>query len=120
MRRIKGGGPPARTPRDHFVRFFKPAGDGIEATDYAYGVPQALLLMNQVSFNAGSPVIDRAMKSAKPDAVEQLYLAAIGRKPTATELKEAVGFIEKAKTVKEGLSGVMWSLVNRSEFVLNH
>jgi hypothetical protein len=118
----KGGGYPANTPRDHFVNFFNTKEEGAEAGDYSYGIPQALMLMNQVQFNNGAAVVDRLAKLGMPRerVVEQLYLATLSRKPAAEEMTQAVAYIVKQRTPREGYNGLLWTLVNRSEFVLNH
>lgn len=118
----KAGGNPANTPRDHFVNFFNTKEEGAEAGDYSYGIPQALMLMNQVQFNNGAAVVDRLMKTATPRerVVEQLYLATLSRKPAAEEMQQSLAYVMKQKTPREGYNGLLWTLVNRSEFVLNH
>jgi hypothetical protein len=118
----KGGGYPANTPRDHFVNFFNTKEEGAQASDYSYGIPQALMLMNQVQFNNGAAVLDRLVKTAPPRerVVEQLYLATLSRKPAPDEMKQSLAYVSKQKTPREGYNGLLWTLVNRSEFVLNH
>jgi hypothetical protein len=118
----KKGGYPANTPRDHFVNFFNTKEEGAEAGDYSYGIPQALMLMNQVQFNNGAAVVDRLVKTApaRERVIEQLYLATLSRKPAADEMKQSLAYILKQRTPRDGYNGLLWTLVNRSEFVLNH
>jgi hypothetical protein len=118
----KKGGYPANTPRDHFVNFFNTKEEGAEAGDYSYGIPQALMLMNQVQFNNGAAVVDRLVKTAPPRdrVIEQLYLATLSRKPAPDEMKQSLAYVSKQKAPREGYNGLLWTLVNRSEFVLNH
>jgi hypothetical protein len=118
----KKGGYPANTPRDHFVNFFNTKEEGAEAGDYSYGIPQALMLMNQVQFNNGAAVVDRLVKTAplRERVIEQLYLATLSRKPAPEEMKQSLAYVNKQKTPREGYNGLLWTLVNRSEFVLNH
>ena len=54
--------------------------------------------------------------------VETLFLAAIGRKPTAKESKTMIDFVEGvAESERErALGDVFWALVNSTEFNTNH
>jgi hypothetical protein len=60
-----------------------------------------------------------ASKTPLPKAVEDLYLAAWGRRPTADEQKKAEGWVNSAPTVREGLQDLLWVLVNSREFLFN-
>jgi hypothetical protein len=52
------------------------------------------------------------------DIVEELYLAALCRPPTAKERRNAVAFIAKSKGRRAALEDVLWGLVNAKEFLL--
>jgi hypothetical protein len=52
--------------------------------------------------------------------VEELFLAALGRMPTADELKAGIDHIESSDSLRKGLEEVLWSLVNTREFQLNY
>jgi len=61
-------------------------------------------------------------KDARPDAekVEELFLWAFGRKPTASDLKTALDHIEKHKAAKKtAYENIVWALLNTKEFVFN-
>jgi|SRR5579883_175524 len=58
-------------------------------------------------------------KMPVPKAVEELYLATWGRRPTADEQKKAEGWVNSAPTVREGLQDLLWVLVNSREFLFN-
>src|SRR5262249_16537440 len=94
------------------------------ATDFSYGIPHALYLMNQLPLGArsgGVPVVDRLVK-AEPSAdkvIAGLYLAALSRRPTANEVEEAASYVSKYKTPREGYGSLLWVLLNSSEFILN-
>jgi hypothetical protein len=51
--------------------------------------------------------------------VEELYLSALGRYPTATETKKAVGHVAKAADRRSGFEDVLWAVLNLREFVFN-
>ena len=50
--------------------------------------------------------------------VEELFLRALARLPSADELKAGQEHLQASKTVKQGLEDVLWSLVNTREFQL--
>jgi hypothetical protein len=58
-------------------------------------------------------------KTPVPQAVEELYLAAWGRRPTADEQKKAEGWVRSAPNVREGLQDLLWVLVNSREFLFS-
>ena len=65
---------------------------------------------------ADAPFLDTAGK------VEALFLAAFGRKPTATESREFVKYAEKGDTKDRNkyLGDIFWALLNSAEFNTNH
>ncbi len=100
-------------------------------TEFQTSVPQALALMNGKFVNdatalerggtlpavAGAPFLDTRGR------VETLYLAALGRKPTAEESGRLVSYVERGGPSGDSglaLADVFWALLNSSEFVLNH
>jgi len=52
-------------------------------------------------------------------AVEELYLVAWGRLPSADEAKKAAGWVNGAPSAREGLQDLLWVLVNSREFLFN-
>lgn len=64
--------------------------------------------------------IDQCIREKLSDeaAVEQFYLAALSRLPTAEELKAATNHIAGQKQRRSGLEDVVWALVNSNEFLL--
>jgi Protein of unknown function (DUF1549)/Protein of unknown function (DUF1553) len=52
------------------------------------------------------------------ETVEELYLAAISRRPTADEAARLTTFIGKAKDRRAAVEDVAWGLVNSKEFLL--
>ena len=112
--------PPPPSPRAVFVAAFRGPGEADEPTELKLGVPHALKLMNEGYFNTGGKVVDRVIGSAKAptDAVEQLFLAVLSRKPTADERTKFAAFVEKQKVPRDAYSRVVWVLLNSSEFLL--
>ncbi|HEX5102979.1 MAG TPA: DUF1553 domain-containing protein, partial [Pirellulaceae bacterium] len=55
-----------------------------------------------------------------PERIRQLYLSTLARLPDDAELAACQQFISEAASPQEGLQGVLWSLLNTREFVLQH
>ena len=52
------------------------------------------------------------------EIVEELYLAALSRRPTANELARLTAFVGKAQERRAAVEDVVWGLVNSKEFLL--
>jgi len=52
--------------------------------------------------------------------IEELFLVALGRLPKEAEQQACLKYLEKAETPIKGLQGILWSLLNTREFVLQH
>jgi hypothetical protein len=65
---------------------------------------------------------DKIAKDPRPDAekIEELFLLAIAKKPTAEQLKAALGHIEKnEKSKKQAYENILWALLNSKAFLFN-
>jgi hypothetical protein len=88
---------------------------------------QVLLLANSDDLEnkiaAGDGVIARMSKDKRPakDIIDELYLAAFGRFPTADELTKTHTFVESlpAKDQQQALEDILWALLNTREFMFN-
>jgi hypothetical protein len=109
-----------RGPRDQFVEFFA-AEDGADPTEYQSGIPQVLRLMNAAQLN-GSGTLQRLVAAAKSqdETIEKLYLTVLARRPAPEEVERVNKYLAKTKeTRREAWAGVLWALMNSSEFALN-
>ena len=52
--------------------------------------------------------------------VDEVYLRTLSRRPTATELERSQNAIAIAENPTNGISDVLWALINSKEFILNH
>jgi hypothetical protein len=52
--------------------------------------------------------------------VEELYLLTLTRRPTATEVERSLTYLRESPSRGEGYQDLLWSLMNRSEFIVNH
>ncbi|HYO83550.1 MAG TPA: DUF1549 and DUF1553 domain-containing protein, partial [Bryobacteraceae bacterium] len=88
-------------------------------------LPQALNLVNgKVISDAvadGTGRVTKAVLSARGDRelVEELYLASLGRTPTAAELANATKYLDTGGRA-ERAQDLLWALVNSKAFLYNH
>ncbi|HZL90759.1 MAG TPA: DUF1549 domain-containing protein [Pirellulaceae bacterium] len=66
--------------------------------------------------------VARLLEAKSDDAtvIEQFYLATLSRMPTMGERDIAGRFIASAPSRKEAVEDLLWTLLNCSEFVMNH
>jgi hypothetical protein len=72
--------------------------------------------------NEGTGRIAVLAEAKKPDAevLEELYLAAFSRLPTARERKEWLAYFARAGSRKQALQDLGWVLINSKEFLFRH
>ena len=58
--------------------------------------------------------------SEPPARITELYLSAVGRPPSDTELNACLAYLDESASPEAGLQGILWSLLNTREFVLQH
>ena len=51
--------------------------------------------------------------------IQQAWLRALNRYPSASEEARAIKHLENAKTIKAGMEDLLWALMNTKEFILN-
>ncbi len=90
-------------------------------------VTQALHIANGDTLNAklrdATSVAAKVMAANKPVAqwLEDAYLAALGRWPTASELQSVQSALEGAREEKRAIiEDVLWALMSSREFIFNH
>ncbi len=66
--------------------------------------------------------VGRLLKEQRDPArqIETLFLWTLSRRPTDVEQRICLDHLKSCPTAAQGLEEVMWSLLNRSEFLLNH
>lgn len=114
--------------REAFLQQFRtPAG---RQTEYMGGIPQALTLMNGVLIDGATGLSSSGLLKSleapfftNAQRVEVLYFATLSRRPTVAESSMLNGYISEDATgeeLREGLSDILWSLLNSAEFTMNH
>ncbi|MDB5387731.1 MAG: hypothetical protein JWM11_3377 [Planctomycetaceae bacterium] len=111
-------------PRSEFQEAFSNESD--PPTERQTTILQALAMMNG-RFLSDNVKPDKGLLSAVanfPDMtleerIETLYLATLGRKPTPIELPRLIKYCD-GRDLKVALGDIFWTLLNSTEFSLNH
>jgi hypothetical protein len=113
-----GESSPVGTPYQEFVRLFGINED--DTTDFTHGIPQILALMNHPRLRGGGKTVDEllAAKLSPERMVTILYEGTLSRRPTAEERTESLRYLAAGRDSRRALNGLLWTLVNRSEFLL--
>jgi hypothetical protein len=95
--------------------------------DKQSSVVQALHLMNSPTLHGQlSPSTGRLRKldrsgKTEPELVQEIYLLAYSRLPSAAELQAALRHFNRAGSTKlQATEDLTWALINSAEFVFNH
>ena len=87
---------------------------------------QVLLLANSEEMEskiaAGNGRVATFFKEKKPTAamIGELYLTALGRPPSAAELKRLTDYVDAAKDKQRAVEDVLWAILNTREFMFIH
>jgi hypothetical protein len=118
-------GKPINNPRAEFVSYFRNEGE-TDPTSYSRGIPQALRMMNSGQFlgpRSEAFVTKQIVESgtALEQAVERIYLRVLARRPSPAESKRMLQYLEQPGADRQQLyAEIIWTLLNSSEFSLNH
>jgi len=102
--------------------------EGDSSTTFNGTIPQILMLFNGDLIQAATSLnqdgfLDQIVLANRTnrDKINALYLAALARWPSSSELRYANHLLLARKgQVKEALQDVWWALLNSNEFILNH
>jgi hypothetical protein len=108
---------------DAYREFHRQFGTNEEdATDFTHGVAQMLTLINHRRLLAGSKTLEGLLKTKADmtprEAIDWLYRSTLSRGPDEQEAQEALEFVQRSKDPATGYRGILWMLVNRTEFVI--
>ncbi len=91
--------------------------------DVEGSVPQALMLMNnpqiqqRIDARGDTPLARILKDNAKDeDALEQVYLRTLSRKPTEREREKSLNYVKKVGNRAEAFEDILWALINSTEF----
>lgn len=108
----------AATVGNAYLEFLRRFGTNEDdATDYTHGIPQMLTMINHPRLMSPSKALDAFRKKmpTEDETIEWLYLGSLSRRPTVDELAETRAYL---KSAPDDYIGVLWTLVNRSEYIL--
>jgi hypothetical protein len=103
-----------------------------ESTSFQGTIPQALMMMNgelmQQALSAkpgsflGQLFAEAQGQSRSPESymLDSLYLAALGRHPSAKEMSQARQYLLSSPDTQCIFEDLFWALLNSNEFILNH
>jgi hypothetical protein len=92
------------------------------ATDFSYGIPQILRLMNTPLTASSAALGAKIAKEHGKDhaaGLEECFLITLTRKPRPEEVQRLSSYVA-AKGPEKGYAGVLWALLNSAEFLSNH
>jgi hypothetical protein len=120
-----GSGPiPPDLLRAEFLASFDD--DSAQPLDYQASIQQALLIMNGRFIDhtlraENSATLSAVIRSKQPLArrIEELYRATLSRPPRRNETQRLVDYAA-ARNSEQAMRDILWSLVNSTEFILNH
>lgn len=104
--------------RDQFVTFFLAGADEPSTTEFEMGIPQALRLMNSRFTSSSSVVSSLAKNTDSNQVIEQVYLTALSRRPTAAEATRLKEYIAKNGANATTYGDILWVVLNSSEFTM--
>ena len=87
---------------------------------------QKLFLMADTSLDsklrAGNNRLTTLLAKHKDDkeALEELFLATVSRKPSADEVALFMESRQKQSSRQAAFTGALWALINTTEFIFNH
>jgi hypothetical protein len=92
--------------------------------EVAGSVPQALAMMNSPFINQSITAqrytgLGRLLAEVKNDeaATVELYLRALSREPSESELKTCLAYVKEIGSRNEAFEDILWSLINSTEFL---
>jgi hypothetical protein len=91
--------------------------------DVEGSIPQALTLMNNPQLHQrlkaqGTTLLAGLLAREEKDekAIEEIYLRTLIRRPSASELKKCLAYIQKVGKRGEAYEDLLWALINSTEF----
>ena len=107
--------------RQSYKELFDTRLPDVDPGKFTHSIPQVLRMMNAREYNDASTVIAKTTNGKPTEAaIENLYLAALARKPTELETKNMKSFVDEAENTREAYADVYWVLINSAEFLVNH
>ena len=92
-----------------------------DPTDFTHGIPQMLTFLNHPRLLDGSRALDEFLKknpaTTSKQIIQRLYLSTLSRYPTQEEIEQTETYFSNSESLDDARDEVLWTLVNRSEFI---
>ena len=75
---------------------------------------------NKIGNGAGRIAKMLEKKATPEQVIDDLYLAAYARLPSAAEREQATRYLQRDPNARRGLEDLAWALLNSREFLFNH
>lgn len=121
-KRVAEAKSPTGTGGDAVVRGLDTREVDDPATEFTYGIPQVLKLMNTPLTAASANQAARIVREHPDDVaggLEECFLMTLSRRPRPEEVERLSRYVA-ARGPEKGYAGVLWALLNSAEFLSNH
>jgi Protein of unknown function (DUF1549)/Protein of unknown function (DUF1553) len=110
-----------RDAGDPLLRYLDTREYGDDPTEFTYGIPQLLRLMNtQLTASSAEKARELVGKGADAERIlDDIYLTALARKPSDAERSRMAAYVLEQSDPRKGYAGVLWALLNCAEFISN-
>lgn len=72
------------------------------------------------TLNANKDDDNDGLMIESPQVVRNAYLRTLSREPSADEMKRCLAYLDSAESPAAGAKGLLWTLLNTKEFIVNH
>jgi len=80
----------------------------------------AAMQKDSVDKAADAAAAQSSLALAENEVVRQAYLRTLSRLPTADEQDRCLNYLAEAESPLAGVKGLLWTLLNTKEFIVNH
>lgn len=74
----------------------------------------------KIADSSGRAAMILKNETTDSDRIDEVFLGSLSRFPSDDERKACIKYLSGAETPAKGLQGVLWSLLNTREFLLQH
>lgn len=115
------GRPPITNRRETYKDLFDTRLPDVDPGKFTHSIPQILRMMNAREYNDASSIVSTATNGKElPEAIDNLFLAALSRHANAEETARMTTYINQTEDKRSAYADVYWVLINSAEFQINH
>jgi hypothetical protein len=113
--------PPTGQRRREEAAVFDTRLPGGDPTKYTHGIPQVLRMLNAKEHSEFNSAVQTATRDKKgSEAIAQIYLAVLARRPTTDEAEQMSAYVDRIGDFRQAYADIFWVLLNSAEFLVNH